>query len=309
MAFTETDISVVFSDFIQPDVSSNEPPWIYFGTLGNGTPYTLAFKGTYYDDLGSLSGAYKLWANEDVDSFGSGVWSGPLFIQYREYVAPSINFDPTFLSVLIVNTGTDAQSYDAGLFVAGSTNAYELNFSQDVIFGAYGGSAVVSQVPAPGSVPFVPVPVVPDRPVDYDPDAKWDEETGTWLDIPAAGGGAYENIVVMVGDGGEVFTDIINMILPDYSASVDTSFDHGAGGIAIVSGAFLLSPIASGTWKYDAADATITYVFTGSVSVMTVVSKDTPGGTTFFQLISDPTQQLVFDSPSVGSGTVTVSKV
>lgn len=60
-------------------------------------------------------------------------------------------------------------------------------------------------VGTPVPAPFVPTPVVPDRPIDYDPDLRWDEETQAWLDIQAAGGGAYKDQLILVGDGGEIF--------------------------------------------------------------------------------------------------------
>jgi hypothetical protein len=52
---------------------------------------------------------------------------------------------------------------------------------------------------------FTPAPVVPPRPPDYDPDKRWDEETGTWLDIQGAGGGRYQESLVIIGDAGEIF--------------------------------------------------------------------------------------------------------
>jgi hypothetical protein len=55
------------------------------------------------------------------------------------------------------------------------------------------------------SLVFIPTPVIPPRPVDYDPDLRWDEETGTWLDIPAAGGGRYKEQLVLIGDAGEIY--------------------------------------------------------------------------------------------------------
>ena len=59
----------------------------------------------------------------------------------------------------------------------------------------------VQPVPAP----FVPGPVVPPRPGTYDPDASYDPATQTWSDAPAAGGGAYKDVIILIGGGGEIY--------------------------------------------------------------------------------------------------------
>lgn len=44
-----------------------------------------------------------------------------------------------------------------------------------------------------------------DRPVAYDPDKYWDEETDAWVAGELTGGGRYKQQLVVVNDGGHVF--------------------------------------------------------------------------------------------------------
>ncbi|MGA2678874.1 MAG: hypothetical protein ABSF37_06175 [Sedimentisphaerales bacterium] len=57
----------------------------------------------------------------------------------------------------------------------------------------------------PVPVPFAPSPIVPPRPSPYDPNAIWDPASGKWTTGQAAGGGAYKDVIILIGGGGEIF--------------------------------------------------------------------------------------------------------
>lgn len=44
-----------------------------------------------------------------------------------------------------------------------------------------------------------------DRPVDYDADKFWDEESGTWGSDYVAGPGSYVQNLVVIGEDGDIY--------------------------------------------------------------------------------------------------------
>ena len=53
--------------------------------------------------------------------------------------------------------------------------------------------------------------IVDDRPVAYDPDLEWDEDTGTWnavLPIEDTGGGRYRQSLIVVTEDGKVLVEL-----------------------------------------------------------------------------------------------------
>jgi hypothetical protein len=51
---------------------------------------------------------------------------------------------------------------------------------------------------------FIPAPLVPPRPIDYDPDLGWDEENSVWTPT-ARGGGRYRQQFIAIGEEGEIY--------------------------------------------------------------------------------------------------------
>jgi hypothetical protein len=113
---------------------------------------------------------------------------------------PEGNIPGSFFTFSFVVPNLDLGTYYLKWAVDTLDEFLESNYS------AWEAYPITIEAPVP-PVPsnFTPAPVVPARPDTYDPDAAYDPVAGTWSDVPAAGGGAYKDVIILIGGGGEIF--------------------------------------------------------------------------------------------------------
>jgi hypothetical protein len=173
------------------------------GTWAPGGTYSFEFndfadtesngRGLYETSDGNLTGDWLFLVDRDNPVSITGSTFDNISLEQPVNPPPDtiVWWRLTFTIPTDIAPGTYTLLY-ASYVLEGETIIWTVTDSYDIMVG----------IPSPSY--FIPDSLVPDRPLDYDPDLGWDEENSVWTPT-ARGGGRYRQQFIAIGEEGEIY--------------------------------------------------------------------------------------------------------